>query len=102
MLMVIWGFTAWGMFGLMVITGFGFFRDSLYEIWLLVHVLSAYLGLWLTYTHTHCTTYFVLASAGFIAFDMCGRIVLWTLHNVQPLSRAAEPEPLDTTQDFDF
>jgi NAD(P)H-flavin reductase len=70
------------MFGFMVITGFGFFRECIYEIWLLVHILSAYLGLLLTYTHTHCTTYFVLASLGFIAFDICGRIVLWTTHNV--------------------
>ncbi|KIW29857.1 uncharacterized protein PV07_05643 [Cladophialophora immunda] len=90
--MVIWGFAAWGMFGFMVMTSFGFFRNSYYEIWLLVHVLSAYLGLWLTYTHTHCTTYFVLASIGFIAFDLLGRTFLWMMHNIHPFKAKNETQ----------
>ncbi|KAH0840959.1 Ferric reduct-domain-containing protein [Fonsecaea pedrosoi] len=90
--MVVWGFAAWGMFGFMVMTSFGFFRNSYYEIWLLVHVLSAYLGLWLTYTHTHCTTFFVLASVGFIAFDLLGRTFLWTMHNLHPFKAKNETQ----------
>lgn len=80
--MVIWGFVAWIMIGFMVITGYGFLRDRFYEAWLVLHVVSAYSVLALTYTHTHCTTYFVIASVGFITFDACGRALLWVLHNI--------------------
>jgi len=80
--MVIWGFVAWGMIGLMVITGYDFLRERFYEFWILQHIASAYLLLAFTYRHTHGTTYYVIACLGLIAFDISSRAVLWIMRNM--------------------
>jgi len=84
--MVIWGFAAWAAIGLMVITGFGWFRDWCYEVWLVSHIVLAWAVLGLSYKHTHCTTYFVGASLGLLLFDLLGRVTLWLVHNIHLLS----------------
>ena len=49
--MVKYGFAAWGTLGWMVLTGFGFFRNLAYEVWVLQHILAAYVLIWVLWQH---------------------------------------------------
>ncbi|KEF58906.1 uncharacterized protein A1O9_03749 [Exophiala aquamarina CBS 119918] len=79
--MALWGFAAWGTMILMVFTGWRYIRFRFYETWVVSHILGAYAALALTYIHTRCTTYFVLASLILLSFDIVGRTLLWMRNN---------------------
>ncbi|KAK5075521.1 ferric-chelate reductase Frp1 [Lithohypha guttulata] len=79
--MVTYGFAAWAVIGWTVLTGWGFFRDLSYELWLLQHLASAGVLLWLLYVHVPSyARYNIWMAVAFVAFD---RIVrgAWVLVN---------------------
>lgn len=77
--MVKYGFGAWGVLGWSVLTGFGFFRNLSYEIWLLQHLASAGVLLWLLYVHVPSyARYNIWLSIAFLAFDRIVRL-LWSV-----------------------
>lgn len=68
--MVTYGFAAWALIGWTLLTGYGLFRDLCYELWLLQHVASAGVLLWLLYVHLPSyARYNVWLSLGFVALD---------------------------------
>lgn len=75
--MVKWGFASWGVMGFMILTSFGFFRSKIYELWVLQHIATAGVLLWLIYMHVPSyAAYNVWMAVGFVAFDRISRI-LW-------------------------
>jgi ferredoxin-NADP reductase len=81
--MVKWGFASWGVMGFMVLTSFGFFRSKIYEIWVLQHIATAGLLLFLIHTHLPSyATYNVWIAIGFVAFDRISRVVLVLVRNL--------------------
>lgn len=77
--MVKYGFGAWAVIGWTVITGFGYFRHLRYEIWVLQHVASAGVLLWLLWVHVPIyARYNIWMAIGFVAFDRGVRGV-WSL-----------------------
>ncbi|KAJ9656399.1 ferric-chelate reductase Frp1 [Neophaeococcomyces mojaviensis] len=79
--MVKYGFGAWAVIGWTVLTGFGLFRDLCYELWVLQHLASAGVLLWLVYVHVPSyARYNVWLAIGFVAFDRGARGV-WSLLN---------------------
>lgn len=81
--MVKYGFAAWAVIGWTVLTGFGLFRDLCYELWLLQHLGSAGVLLWLVYKHVPSyATYNVWMAIGFVAFDRVARGVWSIVHNL--------------------
>lgn len=80
--MVIWGFAAWTAIGVMVISGFRWFRDKAFELWLVSHIVLAWSVLAMSYTHTHCTTHFVVASLACLVYDLAIRLGLAMFHNL--------------------
>ena len=82
------GFGAWGVLGWMVITGFGFFRQLSYEFFVLQHIASFTVLLWVVYTHVPSyARYNVWLSIGFIALDRGGRSLLLVIQNLHLRSR---------------
>lgn len=81
--MVKWGFASWGVIGFMVLTSFGFFRSNIYELWVLQHIATAGLLLFLIHTHVPSyATYNVWMAIGFVAFDRISRGVLALTRNL--------------------
>ena len=81
--MVKYGFGAWAVIGWMVITGFGFFRQIAYEVWVLQHVLAAYVLLWLLYCHIpDYARYNLWLAIGFVALDRGTRVILSLANNL--------------------
>jgi len=79
--MVKYGFGAWGVMGWTVLSGFGLFRDLCYELWVLQHLASAGVLLWLVYVHVPTyARYNVWLAIGFVVFDRVARGV-WSLLN---------------------
>jgi ferredoxin-NADP reductase len=75
--MVKYGFGAWGVLGFMVLSSFGFFRSRIYELWVLQHIATAGLLLWLVHVHVPSyAAYNVWLAVGFVAFDRILRF-LW-------------------------
>lgn len=85
MSMVTWGFAAWTAIGIMVVSGFGWFRDKAFELWLVSHVILAWSVLALSYTHTHRTTYFVVVSLACLIYDLVARFYSALVHNLVQL-----------------
>lgn len=68
--MVKYGFGAWAVIGWSVITGYGFFRDLCYELWVAQHIASAGVLLWLLYVHVPSyARYNIWMAIGFVVFD---------------------------------
>ena len=79
--MVKYGFGAWAVIGWSVITGFGFFRELCYELWVLQHLASAGVLLWLLYVHVPSyARYNIWLAIGFVVFDR-GVRGIWALVN---------------------
>ena len=77
--MVTYGFAAWGVLGWMVLSSFGFFRSLWYELWVLQHLASAGVFLWLLYLHVPAyATYNIWMAVAFVAFDQIGRLI-WNI-----------------------
>jgi predicted ferric reductase len=81
--MVKFGFGAWSVLDWMVITGFGFFRQLSYEFFVLQHIVSFTVLLWLVYTHVPSyAKYNVWLSVGFIVLDRGSRSLLLVIQNM--------------------
>lgn len=79
--MVKYGFGAWAVLGWTVITGYGFFRDLCYELWVLQHLASAGVLLWLLYVHVPSyARYNIWLAVGFVVFDRVVRGI-WSVVN---------------------
>jgi ferredoxin-NADP reductase len=80
--MVKYGFGSWAVLGWMVITGFGYFRQLSYEVYVLQHIASFTVLLWLIYSHVPAyATYNVWLSIAFIALDRGSRTLFLILRN---------------------
>ncbi|KEF53546.1 uncharacterized protein A1O9_10521 [Exophiala aquamarina CBS 119918] len=81
--MVKYGFGAWAVIGWMVITGFGFIRSLSYELWLLQHLASAMVLLWLVYLHVPSyAQYNVWFAVGSVVFDRLVRGLKMAASNI--------------------
>lgn len=80
--MITYGFAAWALIGWTVLTGYGLFRDLCYELWLLQHLASAGVLLWLLYVHLPSyARYNVWLSLAFVALDRIARGVRAVMTN---------------------
>ena len=80
--MVKYGFGSWAVLGWMVLTGFGYFRQLSYELFVLQHVASFTVLLWLVHTHVPAyATYNVWLSIAFLVLDRGSRTLLLILRN---------------------
>ncbi|KAL2395274.1 hypothetical protein ABEF93_003131 [Exophiala dermatitidis] len=93
--MVKYGFGAWAVMGWMILTGFGFFRSACYEVWLLQHLASAVVLLWLVYVHVPSyARYNVWFSIGIVVFDRLLRTLKTVSINLHLLpTRTARAQP---------
>lgn len=77
--MVKYGFGAWAVVGWTVLSGFGYFRHLGYELWVLQHLASAGILLWLLWVHVPAyARYNIWMAIGFVAFDR-GLRGIWSL-----------------------
>ncbi|RMD42636.1 hypothetical protein DV735_g2486, partial [Chaetothyriales sp. CBS 134920] len=92
MSMVKYGFGAWAVLGWAILTSFGFMRNLAYEVWVIQHLASAGVLLWLLYVHVPSyARYNIWMSIGFIAFDRAARSLWMIAHNVKwPTLRSQE------------
>lgn len=82
--MVKYGFGSWAVLGWMVITGLASFRQLSYEIYVLQHITSFCVLLWLVYLHVPAyARYNVWLSVAFITFDRGSRTALLLLRNIR-------------------
>jgi NAD(P)H-flavin reductase len=82
------GFGAWSVLGWMVLTGFAFFRQLSYEFFVLQHIASFTVLLWLVYEHVPSyAKYNVWLAVCFVALDRGGRSILLVTHNLHLWSR---------------
>jgi hypothetical protein len=82
--MVKYGFGSWAVLGWMVITGFGYFRQLSYEFFVLQHIASFTVLLWLVYLHVPAyARYNVWLSIAFAVLDRGSRTALLILRNIQ-------------------
>ena len=87
------GFGAWSVLGWMVLTGFGFFRQLSYEFFVLQHIASFTVLLWLVYEHVPSyAKYNVWLAISFVALDRGGRSILLVTHNLHLWSRKAKQQ----------
>lgn len=92
--MVKYGFGAWATIGWMVLSGFGFFRDLNYEIFVAQHICAAATLLWLLHTHVpDYAKYNIYMAIGFVAFDCSARIIWILLRNLRILDRIRAGAP---------
>ena len=92
--MVKYGFGAWSTIGWMVLSGFGFFRNLNYELFVAQHICAAATLLWLLHTHVpNYAKYNIYMAIGFVAFDWSARIVWAVMRNFHVLDhiRASAP-----------
>ncbi|POR33260.1 Ferric/cupric reductase transmembrane component 7 [Tolypocladium paradoxum] len=78
--LVKYGLGAWGVLLWSVVVGFVPLRRLAYEAWLLQHVVSSVVMLWLLYQHVPANAkYHVWMSVSFLAFDRAARwlLLLW-------------------------
>lgn len=81
--MVKYGFGAWGVLGWMVLTGFGFFRHLAYEFFVLQHIASFTVLLWLVYIHVPAyAQYNVWMAVSFVALDHIWRYIAIVVQNI--------------------
>lgn len=102
--MVKYGFGAWAVLGWAVLTGFGFFRTKIYELWIIQHLATAGVLLWLLYVHVPSyARYNIWMAIGFVVFDRTvrGFLSVWRNLHIRGLGRTngqvgfkTEVEPL--------
>jgi len=84
-----YGFGAWAVLGWMVLTGFGYIRHLSYEFFVIQHIVSFTVLLWLLYVHLPSyARYNVWLSIGFIALDRGGRSILFVIRNLHLYSKS--------------
>lgn len=87
--MVKYGFGAWGLVTWMLLSGFGFFRDLCYELFVLQHIAAAGTLLWLLFVHVPSyAQYNIWISVAFVAFDWGVRIIWGIARNMHLLGRS--------------
>ncbi|CAK1361243.1 Ferric/cupric reductase transmembrane component 1 [Cercospora beticola] len=92
--MVKYGFGAWGVVTWMLLSGFGFFRDLCYELFVLQHIAAAGTLLWLLYVHVpHYASYNIWMAVAFVAFDWGVRIIWGLTRNMHLLGRSSTKSP---------
>jgi hypothetical protein len=92
--MVKYGFGAWSTIGWMVLSGFGFFRNLNYEIFVAQHICAAATLLWLLHTHVpNYAKYNIYMAVGFVAFDWSSRIIWAVLRNFHIIDRIRASAP---------
>ncbi|KAK3697298.1 ferric-chelate reductase Frp1 [Vermiconidia calcicola] len=92
--MVKYGFGAWAVLGWMILSGFGFFRNLSYELFVAQHICAAATLLWLLYVHVPTyTRYHIYMAIGFVAFDWSVRIIWMVLRNTHVLDRIRARAP---------
>jgi ferredoxin-NADP reductase len=83
--MVKYGFGSWAVLGWMVITGFGYCRQLSYELFVLQHIASFTVLLWLVYSHVPAyATYNVWLAIAFLVLDRASRTFMLLLRNIHP------------------
>lgn len=94
MTMVKYGFGSWAVLGWMVLTGFGFVRSLSYEFFLLQHLLSFSVLLWLVHGHVPSyAQYNVWLAISFVALDHVGRYMAILVQNLHlGIKSAREPQ----------
>jgi hypothetical protein len=92
--MVKWGFAAWGVMTWMILTGFGFFRDLSYELFVIQHIAAAGVFLWVLFVHVPSkAAYNIWIAVAFLAFDWVARIIHGLLQNTHLLSKLSSKRP---------
>lgn len=92
--MVKYGFGAWGIITWMVLTGFGFFRNVSYELFVAQHTVAAAVLLWVLFVHVPSyAQYNIWLSVAFVAFDWGVRLVWTILRNFHILGRSSQKTP---------
>ncbi|KAF2207797.1 hypothetical protein CERZMDRAFT_114975 [Cercospora zeae-maydis SCOH1-5] len=92
--MVSYGFGAWGVVTWMLLSGFGFFRDLCYELFVLQHIAAAGTLLWLLYIHVPgYASYNIWMAVAFVAFDWGVRIIWGITRNTHFLSQSSSKAP---------
>jgi NAD(P)H-flavin reductase len=92
--MVKYGFGAWATIGWMILSGFGFFRNLSYEVFVAQHICAAATLLWLLYVHIpEYARHNVWMAVGFVAFDWISRIIWMVLRNTHILDKARSGLP---------
>jgi len=92
--MVKYGFGAWSTLGWMILSGFGFFRNLSYEVFVAQHICAAATLLWLLYVHVPAyARYNIYMAIGFVAFDWVSRIVWALLRNTHLLDSVRSGAP---------
>ncbi|KXX81835.1 Ferric reductase transmembrane component 3 [Madurella mycetomatis] len=82
--MIKYGFGAWGVLLWSLVSGLAPFRRMAYEFFVLQHLVSAVLFLWLTYVHVPSSArYNVWFAVAALCFDRACRIVLLVWQNVK-------------------
>ncbi|RDA84479.1 hypothetical protein CP532_0067 [Ophiocordyceps camponoti-leonardi (nom. inval.)] len=82
--LVKYGLAAWGVLLWTVLVGFAPVRRLAYEVWLLQHIVSAVVMLWLLHRHIPANARYLLWMAvGFFVWDRAARAVLLLWRNVR-------------------
>lgn len=91
--LVKYGLAAWAVLLWSVVVGFLPVRRLAYEVWLLQHILSAVVILWLLYRHVPASArYLLFMAVSFLVFDRVARLLLllWqNVHRSRPPSTSA-------------
>ena len=97
--MVKYGFGAWGVVTWMLLSGFGFFRELCYELFVLQHIAAAGTLLWLLFVHVPSyARYNIWLSVAFVAFDWGVRLIWGIARNMHLLGRSSSKSPGFDTQ----
>ena len=84
--MVRYGFGAWAVIGWMVLSSFGYLRAKCYEFFILQHIVSAVVLLWLVHKHVPAyAAYNVWLAIGFVVLDHAGRYCCTVYYNLHLL-----------------
>jgi hypothetical protein len=87
-----YGMGAGGVLLWMNLSGLPFFRHVFYEFFVLQHLASIGVFLWLLYKHVPSyAMHFVWMAIGFVAFDRAARLVFLAFRNFRILSRRSKP-----------
>ncbi|EME47316.1 hypothetical protein DOTSEDRAFT_85832 [Dothistroma septosporum NZE10] len=97
--MIKYGFGAWGVITWMILTGFGFFRNVNYELFVVQHIVAAAVLLWVLFVHVPSyAKYNIWMSVAFVCFDWGARLVWAVLRNTHVLGRTKTRMPGYTTR----
>lgn len=85
--LVRYGLGAWGVLLWTVVTGFVPIRRAAYEVWLVQHVISSIIMIWLLYRHIpENARYHLWMAISFLAFDRAARwaLLAWQNTRIKP------------------